>query len=494
MSDSRLLLSSLPGLRRAGPDRDRARPAAAQSGAPGIGRISPVACAGVRLLVDLLLLEAGAALAYVADAPALRGLAAGDAAEMRAILGLAPLVLLLALWQRGAYAASGPGPGLGSFAMGWLNGSGLVILGLCAFDALSYRQAHGRVVVPPALLAFVAASGGAVLARQALWLAAWPRIAAGLARTPVAVAGTGAFAYAETLRAHGATTEVVAVMPELATAADDIVALARRGAVRAVFVAVASGEEEAALSLFAELAAFPVALRVVPDLPRLLSRSRGVSIEAGLPLLHISDPPLGSAAICLKRAEDLLLSTLLLLPAAPLMLLAGLAIRLESRGPVLFRQPRHGLSGAEIEVFKFRTMYADCEDRLASRQTSRGDPRVTRVGAFLRRHSLDELPQLFNVLAGTMSLVGPRPHAPETTAAGQRLELAIADYRRRYRVKPGITGWAQVSGCRGNLDTLEKAVQRVERDLYYIEHWSLLLDLWIVARTIRSVLHDKEAF
>jgi exopolysaccharide biosynthesis polyprenyl glycosylphosphotransferase len=208
----------------------------------------------------------------------------------------------------------------------------------------------------------------------------------------------------------------------------------------------------------------------------------------------VSDPPLSRAARFVKRAEDIVLSSGLLLLTGPLMLLVSLAIKLESRGPVLFRQPRHGLYGAEIQVFKFRTMYAHAADKLATRQTSRGDPRVTGVGSFLRRHSIDELPQLLNVLIGTMSLVGPRPHAPATTAGGLSLEVAVPEYPARHRVKPGITGWAQVSGCRGNLETVEKAVRRVEHDLYYIENWSLLFDLRIIAMTVGLVLHDDEAF
>ena len=207
-----------------------------------------------------------------------------------------------------------------------------------------------------------------------------------------------------------------------------------------------------------------------------------------------SDLPLSRAALIVKRVEDIILSSMLLLLTAPLMLLVSLAIKLESRGPVLFRQPRHGLNGASITVYKFRTMYAHAEDTLAARQTLRGDPRVTRVGSFLRRHSIDELPQLLNVLAGIMSLVGPRPHAPATTAGGVSLEEAVPTYASRHRVKPGITGWAQVSGCRGNLDSVEKAVRRVEHDLYYIAHWSLMLDLRIIAMTIGLVLHDNEAF
>jgi exopolysaccharide biosynthesis polyprenyl glycosylphosphotransferase len=222
----------------------------------------------------------------------------------------------------------------------------------------------------------------------------------------------------------------------------------------------------------------------------LLNHPRGSAAAA----LGAVAPPLSRLERFVKRAEDVLLSCLLLLLTGPLMVLVSLAIKIESRGPVLFRQPRHGFNGAEFKVFKFRTMYADTEDKLATRQTLREDPRVTRIGSFLRRHSIDELPQLFNVLAGSMSLVGPRPHAPATTAGGLSLHEAVPDYASRHRVKPGITGWAQVRGFRGNLDTVEKAVRRVDHDLYYIENWSLLLDLRIIAMTVGLVLRDHEAF
>ena len=229
---------------------------------------------------------------------------------------------------------------------------------------------------------------------------------------------------------------------------------------------------------------------VLYDVSRLLRPRRNGSYSG----VQFFDPPLNGVAAFVKRAEDILLALILLAATAPLMLLVSVVIKLGSRGPVLFRQPRHGLNGLEIQVFKFRTMYAHLEDTVASRQTSRDDSRVTWVGRFLRRHSIDELPQLFNVLLGTMSLVGPRPHARGTTAGGLSLELAVPGYMARHRVKPGITGWAQVSGCRGNLDSVEKAVRRVECDLYYIENWSLLLDLQIIAKTIRLIIHDIEAF
>jgi exopolysaccharide biosynthesis polyprenyl glycosylphosphotransferase len=493
MSESPLAIPAFGDIRRGSPEVELSLASADMA---GVRRISRLTCAGVRFAIDLLLAQASAVLAYVAGGPAAESLSVGKAAEMLVIVGLAPVIGVLSLWRRGVYTVSGPGPRLGGIMSGWLLGSGLVILGICVLQASGMlAEGHRHVItLPPALPAFVIIGGGAVVARQALWLTLWPRLAGRLAGIPAIVAGAGAFAYAERLRAQGGATQIAAIVPELEAGADDIVALVRRGAVRSVFVMLPHGEEDTALSLVAKLAAFPVAVRGVLDMPRLGAQSRGVSMEAGFPLIHIADPPLGLAAECLKRAEDIVLSTLLLPATAPLMLLASIAVKLETPGPVLFRQPRHGLNGAEINVLKFRTMYAHCEDRQASRQTLRGDPRVTRVGAFLRRHSLDELPQLFNVLAGTMSLVGPRPHAPATAAAGRRLDSAIANYPLRHRVKPGITGWAQVSGCRGNLDTLEKAVRRVEHDLYYIENWSLLFDLWILVKTIRAMLHDAEAF
>ncbi|HEX6243965.1 MAG TPA: exopolysaccharide biosynthesis polyprenyl glycosylphosphotransferase [Polyangiales bacterium] len=180
-----------------------------------------------------------------------------------------------------------------------------------------------------------------------------------------------------------------------------------------------------------------------------------------------------------KRFEDVVLGSLALLICAVPMLLIALAIKLTSNGPVLFKQPRHGENGRVFNVLKFRTMRVMETDRVT--QASRGDPRVTKVGAFLRRTSLDELPQFFNVVRGEMSLVGPRPHA---VAHNEFYRTQILEYMRRHKVKPGITGWAQVNGLRGETDTLEKMVARVEHDLAYIRSWSLWLDLKIVFLTV----------
>ena len=169
---------------------------------------------------------------------------------------------------------------------------------------------------------------------------------------------------------------------------------------------------------------------------------------------------------------------------APFLSLLALAVRLDSKGPVFYRQQRHGLGGRTIDVLKFRSMYADrCDSGSTStvQQATRGDPRITRVGKWLRRTSLDELPQLINVLMGDMSLVGPRPHA---VAHNRHYAKLIDHYWARHRVKPGITGWAQVSGFRGETDTVDKMARRVEHDLEYIENWSFLLDIKILLRTV----------
>ena len=169
---------------------------------------------------------------------------------------------------------------------------------------------------------------------------------------------------------------------------------------------------------------------------------------------------------------------------SPVLLVISVAIKLDSRGPVLFRQKRYGFNNNLIDVYKFRTMYHDKQDDDAEKLTTRDDPRVTRVGAFLRRTSLDELPQFFNVLKGDMSVVGPRPHPIKAKAAGRLYDKVVQEYAMRHRVKPGITGWAQVNGWRGETDTEEKIMKRVEHDLYYIDNWSLLFDFRIILQTV----------
>jgi putative colanic acid biosynthesis UDP-glucose lipid carrier transferase len=191
-----------------------------------------------------------------------------------------------------------------------------------------------------------------------------------------------------------------------------------------------------------------------------------------------------------KRTSDIVLSSLILLLLTPLMLAIAVAVRMSSPGPIIFRQRRYGLYGEEIIVYKFRSMKV-MENGDAVVQARQNDDRVTRIGRFLRRTSLDELPQFINVLQGRMSIVGPRPHA---VAHNEQYRKLIKGYMLRHKVKPGITGWAQVNGLRGETATLDKMEARIQYDLDYLRNWSLWLDLWIVLKTVKVVLTRENAF
>jgi putative colanic acid biosynthesis UDP-glucose lipid carrier transferase len=210
----------------------------------------------------------------------------------------------------------------------------------------------------------------------------------------------------------------------------------------------------------------------------------------GIPVVALCESPLQGGRGALKRVTDIAFASLLLVVASPLMLLIALAIKLDSPGRVFFRQDRYGLDGERIVVYKFRTMTV-CENGIVVVQAKRNDARVTRVGRFLRRTSLDELPQLINVLQGRMSLVGPRPHA---VAHNEEYRKLISGYMVRHKVTPGITGLAQVSGCRGETSTLDDMRRRVQYDLEYLRHWCWLLDIKIMLRTLLIVFRDKRAY
>jgi len=210
----------------------------------------------------------------------------------------------------------------------------------------------------------------------------------------------------------------------------------------------------------------------------------------GLPVVSVFENPLYGVDGLLKRVFDLVVSTLLLILLAVPMTIVALAIKLTSRGPVFFRQRRYGLDGSEILVWKFRSMTV-CQDGHNVVQATKTDTRITKIGAFIRKTSIDELPQLFNVFAGSMSLVGPRPHA---AAHNEQYRKLIEGYMLRHKVRPGITGLAQVRGWRGETDTLEKMQRRVECDHEYIREWSLWLDITILFRTISVVLKRDNAY
>lgn len=220
-----------------------------------------------------------------------------------------------------------------------------------------------------------------------------------------------------------------------------------------------------------------------------LIQGRLVNI-GGMPALSVCDTPFHGMDAVLKRVFDILLAGLALVLGAPLMALIAIGVKLSSRGPILFRQRRYGLNGEEINVYKFRSMTV-CEDGAAVTQATKNDRRITPFGRFLRRSSLDELPQLLNVIEGKMSLVGPRPHA---VAHNEQYRKLICGYMIRHKVRPGITGWAQVNGLRGETDTIDKMSARIEFDIDYLNRWSLWMDIKILVRTVLLVLRDDKAY
>lgn len=271
---------------------------------------------------------------------------------------------------------------------------------------------------------------------------------------------------------------------------DDLLLQAREGKVHMIYITLPLRAEQRVKSVLARLSDTTASVYVVPDFFVFeLLHSRWTNI-GGLPAVSIFETPLYGVGGAIKRTLDLALASLFLFMAAAPMAAIAAAIKLTSRGPVFFKQKRYGLDGRPIDVWKFRTMNV-CENGAAVAQATKNDPRVTRIGSLLRRSSLDELPQLFNVIEGSMSLVGPRPHA---NVHNEVYRKQIQGYMLRHKVKPGITGLAQVSGWRGETDTLDKMVGRVQCDHQYIRDWSPWLDLKILARTIFAVLARQNAY
>ena len=274
----------------------------------------------------------------------------------------------------------------------------------------------------------------------------------------------------------------------------DLVAWARDHRVDEVLIALPWSAEDRLFSIMHCLSVLPTNVRLSPEFIGLDRFHRRLSHQFNVPMLNVMEKPISSWGALTKAMMDRALGVLFMLIAMPVMALAAIAIRLESKGPVLFRQQRYGFNNQLIGVYKFRTMYMDRADSQGGQLTQRDDPRVTRVGRVLRRLSIDELPQLFNVLRGEMSVVGPRPHALEAKAGGKLYEDVVDQYATRHKVKPGITGWAQVNGWRGNTQTERDLIGRVEHDIYYIENWSVLFDLSIIMRTIWVCLRGVNSY
>jgi Undecaprenyl-phosphate glucose phosphotransferase len=274
----------------------------------------------------------------------------------------------------------------------------------------------------------------------------------------------------------------------------DLLREIRIGNVDQVIVALPWAFEKRVQMIVQQLSLTPVRIRLAPDLVGYAYRAKPFALLGDIPVITVFDRPISGLDQSAKWIEDQVLAWLLLFLLAPVFLVVALAIRLESPGPVFFRQVREGFNDRQFRIWKFRSMHHSASELTDVVQAQEGDSRVTRVGAFLRRSSLDELPQLFNVITGEMSIVGPRPHAPSTRAGHRLFREAVSNYASRHRVKPGITGWAQVCGWRGPTDTEDKLVSRLEHDLYYIENWSVWFDIWILVRTCIAAASRKNAF
>ncbi|MBX9841085.1 MAG: undecaprenyl-phosphate glucose phosphotransferase [Xanthobacteraceae bacterium] len=276
---------------------------------------------------------------------------------------------------------------------------------------------------------------------------------------------------------------------------DDLVEFARRTRVDLVIFTLPITAEGRILAMLKKLWVLPVDIRLSAHSNKLRFRPRSYSYLGSVPVLDVFDRPITDWDVVMKYLFDKIIGSLALLALSPLMLATAIAIRLDSKGPIFFKQRRHGFNNDEIEVYKFRSLYTEMTDHAVQKSVTKDDPRVTRVGRFIRKTSIDELPQLFNVVfKGTLSLVGPRPHAVNQKVENRQFDEAVDGYFARHRVKPGITGWAQINGWRGELTDADKIKGRVEHDLYYIENWSLLFDLEILLKTPRSLLKSENAY
>ena len=441
------------------------------------------------------------------------------ASRGRALLATMPFLLLAAdpvlvaaclgrLDARGVLMAVGL-PAMSAFAFDWpaalrARHPGRVLFSFALAVAASLAilsgiaDLAGAPPVPDARLC--GAASGLILVRSGLCIACRRRAGArGWARERIAILGSAPAArlLQHRLTRPGASLLALAGRFEATpNGIDALLRLARAEPLDRVLLALPAQTEPLRLdAVLRQLKTIDV--RVERCAIELLAHGSASALDPfdAIPTVLLAGRPIPSHGLACKAAADKLLSLLLLVCVAPVLLVVAVAIRLDSPGPVLFRQLREGRNGADFEILKFRTMTWRAPDQRRVVQTTRGDVRVTRVGRVLRATSLDELPQLLNVLRGDMSLVGPRPH-PHSMTTDDRLSVEIdADYPQRHRVKPGMTGWAQVNGSRGGLRSPEELCQRLRYDLHYIENWSLLLDLKIALLTpFKMIFHNGAAF
>ncbi len=294
-------------------------------------------------------------------------------------------------------------------------------------------------------------------------------------------------------RAGDRSPPMVAGYPKLGTVAE-LVEFGRRARIDMLIVSLPITAESRVLALLKKVWVLPVDIRLSAHTNKLRFRPRSYSYVGSVPFLDVFDKPIADWDSIMKRSFDIFFSICALVALSPLMLIAAIAIKLESKGPVIFRQKRFGFNNEVVEVLKFRSMFTDMSDHDAKKVVTKDDPRVTRVGRIIRKTSIDELPQLVNVLSGKLSLVGPRPHAVNAHTENKLWDEVVDGYFGRHKVKPGVTGWAQINGWRGEVDSEEKIRRRVEHDLYYIENWSVLFDLYILAATPLKLMNTENAY
>jgi putative colanic acid biosynthesis UDP-glucose lipid carrier transferase len=378
----------------------------------------------------------------------------------------------------------------------------LAILLLCGYATRSLNLFEPDIVfwwavVTPALLWLTYFSGRALLRR----LAAQPENR----RTAVVVgAGAQGVKVANAFRARGdiglsflgyfddradERVDPDAMLMRLGSLRQVAEYVRERG-VHEVYITLPLGSQPRIVELLEQVQGTTASVFFVPDVFGISIIQGRLQDMNGVPVVGLCETPFTGTNRLVKRIEDVVLASLILVLISPLLLGIAIGVKLTSPGPAIFRQRRNGLDGTEIVVWKFRSMRAQ-DDGAVVPQATKGDPRITALGAFLRRTSLDELPQFFNVLQGHMSIVGPRPHA---VAHNEQYRQLIKAYMVRHKVKPGITGWAQIHGHRGETDTIEKMQARVEYDLEYLRNWTLGLDLQIIARTIKLVFIDRHAY
>jgi Undecaprenyl-phosphate glucose phosphotransferase len=275
----------------------------------------------------------------------------------------------------------------------------------------------------------------------------------------------------------------------------DLTPFARQQKVDLILITLPLTAEDRILQMLRDLWVLPVDIRLSAHAAKLKLQKRSYSYIGSVPVLDLIDRPISDLGLVAKWLFDRIVGLMLLVVLAPLLAAVALAVKLDSPGRVLFKQQRYGFNNELIEVYKFRSLYTDHSDVSSAKQVTKDDPRVTRVGRFIRKSSLDELPQLFNVVfKGNLSLVGPRPHALQSKAGDCLFDEVVESYFARHKVKPGVTGWAQINGWRGETDTEEKLRRRVECDLHYIENWSLFLDAYILLMTPISLLRSENAY